>query len=157
MPGWAHASVTQNAAEKAQIAGQKVSRMFGFFRDRKNGRDQLIVHPFIGIQMQLPGPGNGQVVDRPIALRAIVLKGMLDDGGSEAARQFCGSVLAERVDDKDFVGNPTGARKRGAERILRVERQKDDGWPHNNDGSARARREPDPATTRKSASSKPGR
>src|SRR6202035_1246245 len=129
MPGWAHASVTQDAAQKAQIAGQKVSRVFGLFRKRKNGPDQLIVHPFIGIQMKLPGPGDGQVVDRPIALRAIVLKGVLHDGGSEPARQLYGSVFAKRVDDKDFVGNPTGAQERGAERILRVERQKDNGWP----------------------------
>jgi hypothetical protein len=71
--------------------------------------------------MQLPGPGDGQVVDRPIALSAIVLKGVLDDGGSEPTRQLYGSVLAERVDDKDFAGNPLGAQKRGAERILRVE------------------------------------
>ena len=120
MPGRAHSSVTQDAAEKAQIAGQKVSRVFGFVRKRKNGRDQLIVHPFIGIEMQLPWPGDGQVVDRPIALRAVVLKGVLDDGGSEPARELYGSVRAERVDDEDFVGNSTGAQKRGAERILRI-------------------------------------
>ena len=50
-----------------------------------------------------------------------MLKSVLDNGSPETARQLYGSVFAERVDDKDFVGNPTGAQKRGAERILRVE------------------------------------
>src|SRR5580693_9698296 len=107
--------------------------------------------------MQLPWPRDGQVVDCPIALSAVMFKGVLDDGGSELARDLGGSVLAERVDDKDFVGNATGAQKRGGERILRVERQKDDGRTHNNDVSATARRESDPTTTRKRASSMPGR
>ena len=121
MPGWAHASVTQDAAEKAQIAGQKVSRVFRLFRKRQNSRNQLIVHPFIGIQMQLPGLGDGQIVDGPIALRAIVLEGVLDHGGSERTRQLYGSVLAERVDDEDFVGNLAGSCERRGKSCFGVE------------------------------------
>ena len=54
-------------------------------------------------------------------IELIVTDELSKDRTVETARQLYGSVFAERVDDKDFAGNPLGAQKRGAERILRVE------------------------------------
>ena len=121
VPGGAHAAMAQLAAQKAQIAGQKVAGVFGFVGKGLDRRHQLAVHPFVGIQVQLPGPGDGQIIDRPIALRSVMLKSVLNHRGSQRARQLHGAILAVGVHNEDLVGDLAGAHERGAERFFGVE------------------------------------
>ena len=77
MPPW-----RRTRPRKSEIAGDEVAQGSG-----SSGRARIAatngVHPFVGIEMQLPRPGDGQVIDGPIALCAIVLESVLDHRRSE--------------------------------------------------------------------------
>lgn len=112
--------MAQHAAQKAQIAGQEIAGVFRLVGQGLDCGDQPIVHPFVGIQVQLPRLRHRKIVDCPIALSAVVFKWVLHDGGAERAGKLNCTVAAERVDDEDFVGDPTGALKSSGERSFRV-------------------------------------
>jgi hypothetical protein len=56
---------------------------------------QLIVHPLVSIEMQLPTESDGQMIDGPVALNSVMLKCVLDHDGAKRARGFRGSITAE--------------------------------------------------------------
>ena len=79
MPGRGHASMAHDSAKKLHQPGNKKSGLAGALRQRTDGRDQFRGKALIGVQVQLPRVAQGQIVDGPVSLRAIVFKGMLDD------------------------------------------------------------------------------
>ena len=130
VPGGAHAAVAQDPSEKAHISGQEIAGVGGLVGEGLEGCDQLVVHDLVGIQVELPRSGDGQGFDGPVALRAVMLEGVLDDSGAKRAGQLGGAVLAEGVHHEDFVGNLTRTAEGGGKRVLGVEGEQDDGGPH---------------------------
>jgi hypothetical protein len=63
--------MAQNAPQKPHVAGNKIACVFRVVRQSLDGRYQYSIHPLVGIQVKLPSPGNGQIVDGPIPLRAV--------------------------------------------------------------------------------------
>lgn len=83
MPGGAHAPMAKNTSEKTKIPRYKIAGMDWLVGEISDGADQMFIHDFVRIEVQLPMTRNRQMVDRPVALRAIVFEGMLDDDCSE--------------------------------------------------------------------------
>ena len=104
--------------------------MLWLFGQCLDSRHQFIIHPLIGIQVQLPGSRNRQVVDGPVTLGSVILKGVLNNNGPMLSRQFRGPVFAEGIHHEDLVGNLPRAGKRGAQGTFRIKSQKDDSGPH---------------------------
>src|SRR5215469_4253440 len=78
MPGRAHTPMPKHASEKTKIPRDKIPGMDRIGWEIPDGIDQLFIHNFICIKVQLPITRDRQVVNRPIALCAIMFEGMLN-------------------------------------------------------------------------------
>ena len=70
---------------------------------------QLGRQPLVGVEMELPLVLQRQIVDRPVALRAVVLEGVLDDAGAGGGGDLQRLVGAAGIDHMDVVGDAPGA------------------------------------------------
>ena len=112
--------------QKTNISGQQKSVLRRVFGRTLDGVDEVIVHPFIGIEMKLPCMLNGQRGDCPVPLRAVALECMLNEFRAAGDCNRGSVVSAERIHDMHVVRHNHGALKRRSQRPLRVERQDDD-------------------------------
>jgi len=71
--------------------------------------------------MQLPGTGDRQVINCPIALSSIVLKRMLNNCGTKGLGYFNGAVFAIGVHDEDLVRNLANALQRCSQCVFGIE------------------------------------
>ena len=62
---------------------------------------------------------QGQIVDRPIALLAVILEGMADELGAMLGDDGEGPIRAAGIDDMDIVGDLGRAGQGGADAYSR--------------------------------------
>jgi hypothetical protein len=128
VPGGRHASVAENAAHELEEAGEIVAIDCGIFGERGDLADKLRGEAFVGVEMELPGVLDGDIGDGPVALGAIVFKGMMDDRGTGGLGEGDGVVGAAGVDDVDVVGEAEKAAQGCRKGVGGVESEDDDGW-----------------------------
>jgi len=88
---------------------------------------QLRAQPLVRVKLQYPGRLNGEPLNRPVPLIAVVGELTLDDLHSMVNRHIHGLVRAETVDDEHLRCPLSNALKRSGEILLFVQGEDYDG------------------------------
>lgn len=130
MPSGRHGTVFENASEEFEVARDEKASLGWRFRQIADGLNEQIIHPFIGIEVELPGIADRERIDSPVALGAVIFKIVPINLGAHAAGDLGGIVCAERIDNKDIIRDGESAFEGGREGFRRVKREDDDGGFH---------------------------
>src|SRR5512141_390541 len=120
MPSWSHTAMPDLPAHKDHISWNVKTILRYAFIESCNFSCQLRTDSFVGVQVQLPLVAQGQIVNCPVALSAIVGKNMLGDLHFVLPSDLQRTVLTKGIDDVDVFGQPFYAGQCQRQGVFRV-------------------------------------
>ena len=136
MPIRIHVAVADRLSKKISQPADKISIMNRCSERGANAGSKFCAGDFVSIKMEHPRIWRQSRMSlRPAALSSVMFEGMLNNLATIRRRPRHGRIRAKRIDDKNATGNGAYRFHHLGQRVLRIQRQ-------NNDGERRKRRKP---------------